>query len=368
MASKNLTYIVGVGSVGKYVAHSLATGCLDPRFKGSQTVVLLFHRDGLQAAWEAEGRAIRAMSPDGRATVTADGFMTGRSYGPTANSRGIKHLIVATKAHTTAAALAQIKDQLTASSHILFLQNGMGVAEEVTEKVFPDPASRPRYWAGICSAGVYSTSPFTFVHAGTGPLTVSSLGPLHLGETECPMLSRLQQTPVLGTSLVQPGVLLQAQLRKLVVNSIINPLTVFFNCKNGGVFSIPEAARLGELLLEEAGTVVRAMLSDPIIEDARADFSDNVLRAIVRQVATSTAENISSMRQDVLASRPTEIDYINGYLVREAQKRGLPCKHHAAVVRAMKELEAGYLTSTATEDRDSLATRAQSILLAASKS
>jgi 2-dehydropantoate 2-reductase len=135
---------------------------------------------------------------------------------------------------------------------------------------------------------------------------------------------------------MEPDAILQAQLGKLVVNSIINPLTVFFSCKNGQVFDTQKARTWYSRLLPEAGAIVRALLPREDLKDA---FSDEALDALVMRVVRQTANNTSSMLQDIQAGRRTEVDYISRYLVTQAQRLGLPHTHHSAVCRAMMLLE-----------------------------
>lgn len=146
------------------------------------------------------------------------------------------------------------------------------------------------------------------------------------------MVQRLVDADMLDAALVSPSEVRQAQLRKLVVNSVINPLTALLGCKNGQVLASKEGRDLMDLLLKEAGPIVRALLPDPSNETVRRAFSDEALRDLVVAVAGQTAENTSSMLQDVRAGRKTEIAYINGYLVSEGKRLGLPCDHHAGLV------------------------------------
>jgi 2-dehydropantoate 2-reductase len=136
---------------------------------------------------------------------------------------------------------------------------------------------------------------------------------------------------------LEPGAILQAQLAKLVVNSILNPLTALCGCKTGQLFNNQDAKTLYSRLLPEAGVIVRALLPREDLKDA---FSDEALDALVMRVVRQVANNTSSMLQDIQAGRRTEIDYINRYLVTQAQRLGLPHAHHSAMCRAITLLEA----------------------------
>lgn len=147
-------HILGLGNLGKYVAYALMRRCQQSASSqmaaaGSAATsraiafpapTLLFHRPGLLADWEAAGRCVRCTTADtgvgspGAGDEKAEGFHVELFEGATGVKQElggrsdsiIKHLIVATKAHATAAALAPLRARLDRNSHILFLQNGMG--------------------------------------------------------------------------------------------------------------------------------------------------------------------------------------------------------------------------------------------------
>lgn len=57
---------------------------------------------------------------------------------------------------------------------------------------------------------------------------------------------------------------------------------------------------------------------------------------LLDSVAGKTAQNMSSMLQDVNADRPTEIDYINGYIVKRGEELGVHTPLHEFLVRQVK--------------------------------
>jgi 2-dehydropantoate 2-reductase len=62
----------------------------------------------------------------------------------------------------------------------------------------------------------------------------------------------------------------------------------------------------------------------------------------VRDVCVATAANRSSMLQDVLRGSPTEIDVINGAIVREADKLGGQAPVNKMLTGLIKAIEASY--------------------------
>ena len=137
---------------------------------------------------------------------------------------------------------------------------------------------------------------------------------------------------MLETTILSSGAIKKSQLQKLVVNAAINPLTAIFRCRNGQLVDNPAKLAAMKLLLDETGPIVRALL--PVPSDM---FSNQNLLDLALTIARKTGANSSSMLQDVQAGRRTEIDYINGYVVTQGRRLGLPHPHSATVVRLVKE-------------------------------
>jgi 2-dehydropantoate 2-reductase len=114
--------------------------------------------------------------------------------------------------------------------------------------------------------------------------------------------------------------------RKLLANVCINPVTALYGVRNGAVRRPPYDALVARLA-REAAAVLAA-------EGLRIGPDDAVER--VMRVAGATARNRSSMLQDVLAGRRTEIGQLTGALLRLARRRRLPVPTHRAVYRLVR--------------------------------
>jgi 2-dehydropantoate 2-reductase len=64
--------------------------------------------------------------------------------------------------------------------------------------------------------------------------------------------------------------------------------------------------------------------------------------AKVEAVCEATSSNISSMLQDVLRKKRTEIDFINGVIVRLGQELGIPVPTNTMLVDLVKTIESSY--------------------------
>ncbi len=97
---------------------------------------------------------------------------------------------------------------------------------------------------------------------------------------------------------------------KLAVNAVINPLTAITRSKN-------------KIVLTKPGKELARMIIEEVIEAARRNgymLDPDRLYKIVLRNAMNTAENYSSMAQDIMSGRKTEVDYINGFIAKKLDR------------------------------------------------
>lgn len=203
------------------------------------------------------------------------------------------------------------------------------------------------------SHGVYKSekSPFAVVHASQGSITLGEsflIGQPGASSITEPatnssyLFKRLCESTVLNSSVVSPKELLLKQLEKLTINAVINPLTVIFDCRNGELIKHMRSRALMEALVAEDAAIIQSLLQTSLgdsISPARTDlnrFTSEILWEMVWRTAIMVRENTSSMLQDVRTGSPTEIDYINGYLVAQAECVGVDCVLNRALVQLVK--------------------------------
>lgn len=208
--------------------------------------------------------------------------------------------LVLVKSWQTARAARQLEVCLDHSGIALTLQNGFGNVETLQGVL-----GSYRVALGVTTTGARMLEPGYVQHTGEGKVSLGSRSNLAgFGEL-------LQDAGFQVELIADPQSLLWG---KLVINAAINPLTALLRVPNGELLARPSARELMQEAASEAALVaaakgIRLPYDDP--EDA------------VEAVAENTASNISSMLQDVLRGTPTEIDAINGAIIRESEKIGL---------------------------------------------
>jgi len=344
-------HMLGLGRVGKFVAHSLAG------IPNRPPITLLFHNKRLFRMWDRHGRTMELQQHG--ISEKREGFDVSlaepaEQEAQTKLEEGetIYNLILAVKGHAAVAALSTIAHRLTSESTILFLQNGMGIIDKVNEKVFLDADTRPSYMVGLSTYRLHSEGQFAISRHGVGTMALGALSESSYLATDCadPMqrsgskvtpstrylLRTITRTPVLAAMGLAPIDLFQLQVERLAVQSIIDPLSVMFDCKNGELLDNSSVTRVMRLLLLETSLVIRSLPELQNLPNLNLRFSPAKLEYQVVSIAKTTASNESSMVRDMKEGRKTEIEYLNGYIVRRGEELGIQCVMNYMLIQMVK--------------------------------
>ena len=203
----------------------------------------------------------------------------------------------------------------------LTLQNGLGNVERVREVI-----GGARVIAGTTAHGATMLGPGKARHAGRGRTVI--------GESDGSVTERIE---AIRDTLNQAGIetdlsdnVLGLLWDKLLVNAGINALTGITRLRNGELLDHPELVDLMERAAREGAAVAKA-------KGIKLGFDDPV--AHTKAVCRATAKNKASMLQDILNHRKTEIDAINGAIVREGALVGVETPINLTLTSIIKFLE-----------------------------
>lgn len=316
--------IVGAGSVGGFFGAHLA--------KRNQGVSFLLRPRTLQAVRE---RGLTVRSPAGTFTVYPPAASDPREL-PTPDL-----IILAMKAYDLDDAVDQVEPVLTDRTVLLTLQNGVEVEDRLLSRLKRDcvVGGVAYIYARIAEPGVIEHFQKGAVSVGElmGSATrgITSVKSADAGESVSrPGLrsSRLDQIVGLFTQAEIPCQvshdIRRTKWEKMCWNCVFNPLTVILNDRVSRALDHPELHGVIRQIVEEVAAVA-AGVKVPLAED----MAERVLRwsQEIRDIHTS-------MYDDWKAGRPTEIDSLNGYVVRRARELSIPVPVNEALTAIIKVL------------------------------
>jgi 2-dehydropantoate 2-reductase len=297
--------VVGTGAVGSLFAANLAQ--LDDvevwAYDLAQEHVDAINRDGLHlsGAGEVVGRP--------RATSVA-AELPPCDFG-----------IVATKAMHTSAAIAATAHAF-ADGCVATVQNGLGNEEAIAEHV-------ARVIRGTTFPAGKIVSPGHVQWDVKGDTT---FGPFEAKPAPAEAIARLADACTRGGMPTQAVADARGpQWRKVIFNASTNPIGALTGLTHGRVCEDPPLRSLVSALVDEGKAVAAAQ---EIVLDA--DPEELIDHAARPDVAYG---HKASMLQDVEARRPTEIDYLNGGIVRFGEEHGVPTPHNRAIWALVRGLE-----------------------------
>lgn len=201
---------------------------------------------------------------------------------------------------------------------VLTLQNGLNSAEMLSARI-----GSANVLCGVTSEAATWVSEGRVKHVSSGTTTIGSW-------TSCPIADALEVLTSAGFSVEEtesPG---KAIWQKAAVNAAVNPLTALLNVPNGRLLELREVRQLMRDLVVEATKVAAT-------EGYRFDYS---LVEYAEEVCEQTAENVSSMLQDIRAGRQTEIESLSGEILRRGELAMLPAPRTRMIWQLVKGLEA----------------------------
>jgi 2-dehydropantoate 2-reductase len=204
-------------------------------------------------------------------------------------------VIVLVKAWQTEHVAPYLASYLKAGGVALSLQNGLGNLELLGDRALP----------GSTAQGATLLGP--------GHVRAGGAGPTHVGAPA--WVVELLRGAGFESYRCSPREAESLLWSKLCVSCGINALTALLRVPNGELLKRPEAADLMVRAAEECAAVARA-------REIALPFGKAAVHT--REVAAQTAANKSSMLQDILRGAPTECDAINGAVVREGRRLGIP--------------------------------------------
>jgi 2-dehydropantoate 2-reductase len=297
-------FIVGAGAMGCLFA---------ARLQKAGFAVFLRDYDP-QRAERINRKGIRVEGIDGEYRAAVATFSTPPPIAP-------EVILICVKSYATAVAAQTVKDWLSPEAVIVTLQNGLGNVETLGQ-IF----GASRVLGGVTSEGATTLAPGRIRHAGRGDTVI---GPNHH-----PAIAAIAAAfNAAGFKTRTVAAVDNLIWSKLIVNVGINALAAITRLKNGRLPDLPGARIIMAAAVKEAVTIAQT-------KQIQLPYPDPLARVL--EVCRLTADNIASMLQDVLKHKQTEIDYINGAIVREGARLGIPAPVNQTLTALVQILQETY--------------------------
>ncbi len=302
--------IVGSGAIGRLFSAFLA--------KGGHKVTLVDTDQEVVDALNHSGVGLMAPGESNPDTINMQQV---QAVSDPSTIRDCDLILLTVKSRSTLSAARSVRHLINESSPILTLQTGLGNIE-ILEKLVPPE---------------HIIAGFTFMSAtalGSNRVRQGGIGKTYLGELNGDFSPRLAKVCKTFTDC---GLLNQMVHRiigrlwcKVIVYSAINPLSSILRIPNGSLLSQMESVMLMKKLIDEGKKVADASAVDLVYPD---------LYELLFDACKQSSNNLSSMLQDLLNNRPTEIDAQNGAICRIAEENRISTPTHHTMVQLVKLLE-----------------------------
>jgi len=242
---------------------------------------------------------------------------------PTQAARDCDVLVVTTKAYDVADALRPYADPAAPARPraILLMQNGLGSAEAAREVLGPDiPVFSTAMLIGLQRHGLNHVS----VNAHSGPVRTGSLL-----DDDAQALAPMFETAARGfLPMVHEPNIRHTILAKLLFNTCMNPTGALIGRNYGELLQNEHSRGLIIELADETLRVYAAGNGYRPAENGRHYVEGTPVPVVIPR----SASHRSSMVQDLEAGRRTEIDHLNGAIVRMGRDAGIDTPFHRSIV------------------------------------
>lgn len=223
-------------------------------------------------------------------------------------------ILLTTKAYDAADAVTSIKPLLRKDTVILVLQNGLGI-KDIVEKIVEGKAEVVRGLVTL-AAEFFEPGKISFWQRET-----------FLESTQTSeRIARVFNESGLKTKI--PNEMQEEIWKKLIVNCVANPLTAVLQVRNNEIM-VDSLKEIRHEIIQECIAVGKA---------EGIGFESSLEECIEHKIASYT--NYSSMCQDMMKRKKTEIDFLNAKIVELGRKQGIPTPVNEALVGLIGFLEA----------------------------
>jgi 2-dehydropantoate 2-reductase len=298
--------VVGPGAMGSLFAARL-------KIAGNEIALVDYDKDRAQKITE---QGIKVTGISGTYAVRIPTVVGAAPFAP-------DFILICVKSTDTRAAGQGASGSMGPETMVVTLQNGLGNMEILAEIFGPG-----KVLGGVTAQGATLLDEGMIRHAGEGETVIGTTG-----REDGPVQKLVSVMNQAGFKTRSADKVEELIWGKLVINVGINALTAITRLKNGRIPAIKGTRAVMEAAVEEAVSVARA-------RGVQLPYEDPL--AMVIGVCEATRENVSSMLQDVLKERATEVETINGAIAREGDVLGIPTPVNRTLTELVNAIQTTY--------------------------
>jgi 2-dehydropantoate 2-reductase len=298
--------VVGAGAVGCYFGGMLARAGMKVTLIGRPLHVDAIARNGL-----------RFQSGD------FDKYIAIAASTDVAAVRGAGLILFCVKSPDTDEAAAAMAPQLAPDAIVISLQNGVDNVGRIRRH------TGNRVIAGLVYAAAEMSAPGTVRHTGGGNLVIGTTGNAR-ADDDHRVLDDIAELFAAANVPVRISDAVETELwTKLVMNCAYNAISALGAAPYSRMVAMPDVRDVMRDAVIEVMALAKAKgvpLPDTLVEDAF-------------KLADAMPQTLSSTTQDIAKGKRTEIDHLNGYVVREGKALGVPTPVNRVLHALVKLLE-----------------------------
>lgn len=229
--------------------------------------------------------------------------------------------LICVKSYDTVTVAKSIKSLCRKNTFILSAQNGLGNLENLSEIL-----GEQRVLGAVTQKASTLIDYGHIRYAADGPTQIGKKG-----KKLPPILREIRS--LFNASSISCSIskdLDSVIWSKLIINIAINPLTAILQVKNGDLLKFNESRLLMQMASSEAERIAKRKRIKLLYGDTQTK---------IEAVCRATSGNISSMLQDILRNKPTEIDFLNGAICRLGQNLKIPTPVNFMLYQLVKTLQ-----------------------------
>ena len=311
--------IIGAGAAGSLFAAYLSSAGYN---------VIITDSDNAKIKTIANN-GIKVLSPAGEEILRTSLYeaLPAASIETSKSFKNCQYYIFCVKSFSTKPAAESVYKFVKENSIAVTFQNGAGNIETLSSFFNINSIA-----AGTTTEGATLLEPGIVIHGGRGKTAIGMMGSTKDKEELTPLINALEKAGFNSFYADNPRKMIW---EKLAINTAINSITAILKTNNGIIAENSYLKDLVKIITEET-CLCASTGSNDIKLDPEKTYNT------ILEVAEKTKANKSSMLQDILAGKKTEIENISGFISKTAEENGINAKGNLALFLLVKALEREY--------------------------